>query len=412
MRRRERDVELTGAISAEEARRCVRARAEEDGRVVDLASETGIVAEGRRALDSLAQQYIDASRSSFGVAATVGDQARRLVESAWEGTLLQSGGHGERRLALHAAIDDASRSGLLDAAAREYLQATEQNIAGAVAAGALAAGTFDLPKLARDVNMAVAKLKVLDVSGFGCRDFDNLQAVSKQKGANNLQDSMVAIHRFFLRLVELCVQLREEANAEIANDRRLSAENQLERRAVGGGGAAAAALVKPEPADRRVYRPIAKASGWDRAEGVDWARLFAPKPRETPEDVWLTPKMACRLHHAAVDMSEMHDGSNEFNTLHDYPNLPKIARRFWRQSAGWRRNFVSCYRRIAMRLAKGLEPRPNCTGEEMALHHVVGLAVDADLVLCDRFAHGTAGPTPFERLPAYANDNGATSSLS
>ena len=53
------------------------------------------------------------------------------------------------------------------------------------------------------------------------------------------------------------------------------------------------------------------------------------------------------------------------------PRLPKVARMHWYKSAKWRMNFLECTSRIACRLQLGLDPSPNCTGEEMALHNLI-----------------------------------------
>ena len=56
----------------------------------------------------------------------------------------------------------------------------------------------------------------------------------------------------------------------------------------------------------------------------------------------------------------------------------KVARPFFKQSREWRESFRDCHLRIAMRIQKGLDPQPNCTGEEMAFHNIMSLAPDAD----------------------------------
>jgi hypothetical protein len=113
--------------------------------------------------------------------------------------------------------------------------------------------------------------------------------------------------------------------------------------------------------------------------------------------------MACRLHFTAVSWFDSYrsDFVAEYR-MGIKPRLPKVAKPFWRQSVSWRENFLACYTRIACRLQKGLEPHPNCTGEEIAFHDILRLAVDSDEILCDTW---TGQPSAFDRLPVYPNDD-------
>jgi hypothetical protein len=95
----------------------------------------------------------------------------------------------------------------------------------------------------------------------------------------------------------------------------------------------------------------------------DWNRLFG-------EHDYLTPRMAARIHHTAIVDAEFDD--------YWPPRLPNLARPFFKHSKKWRESFRDCYVRIGMRLQKGLLPEPNCTGEEMAFHHIMRHAPDAD----------------------------------
>lgn len=75
----------------------------------------------------------------------------------------------------------------------------------------------------------------------------------------------------------------------------------------------------------------------------------------------LPPRMAYELMESASWLGDNMDDDEGFF-------LPRIARRHLRRSASWRRSFQQCYFRIYWRLRRGQMPKPNCTGEEMALH--------------------------------------------
>jgi hypothetical protein len=56
--------------------------------------------------------------------------------------------------------------------------------------------------------------------------------------------------------------------------------------------------------------------------------------------------------------------------------------------------FYAC--RLASRLAKGMEPQPNCTGEEMALHKIIEMA---------RYDDFEAFDDELEALPSHPKDD-------
>lgn len=101
-------------------------------------------------------------------------------------------------------------------------------------------------------------------------------------------------------------------------------------------------------------------------EDVDWT-LF---DKEGPE--WLNARTAWKLCHTAITNSD-NDKTDNLDPM-DWPRLPKVARYHYNKSRNWRVDFLECYSRIACRLMRGLEPSPNCTGDEMALQNIISLA--------------------------------------
>ena len=115
-----------------------------------------------------------------------------------------------------------------------------------------------------------------------------------------------------------------------------------------------------------------------REDYVDWPRCVQSRPDFATlfggtEGVF-SPRMAAMVYVKACFGGDIdfRTSSGDLRYLEYKPPLPRIARPFWKSSLRWRRNFVECYRRIACRLHKGLPPSPNCTGEEMALHNIMG----------------------------------------
>ena len=127
----------------------------------------------------------------------------------------------------------------------------------------------------------------------------------------------------------------------------------------------------------------------------DWARLFGANPDDDDEDgPWLTPRMAARIHRTALFLATlMLDYDDDNGILDNAPSLPRIARPFFKNSNEWRLSFRDCYVRIAMRLQKGLPPKPNCTGEELAFHNIMDQAPDDSIMEDD------------DELPTFPNDN-------
>ena len=134
----------------------------------------------------------------------------------------------------------------------------------------------------------------------------------------------------------------------------------------------------------------------------DWANLFGRKRVSNDDDddddddgPWLTPRMAARIHFTALMLATVmldHDDDDDGDGI-NAPRLPRIARPFFKNSNEWRLSFRDCYVRIAMRLQKGLPPKPNCTGEELAFHNIMDEARYTDMMEED------------DELPTFPNDD-------
>jgi len=217
--------------------------------------------------------------------------------------------------------------------------------------------------------------------------FDHLQAALTMTEAtwrsSPRKNDMFVIQQFCLRFVQLSASFKQRTGVRLqADESFVSAANPSAR-------AQDATSLQPAysyGADSRMKG----SSLWPRCVNgpFDWATLFAPRGGE---DHWLTPRMAARIHHVAVVDGDTMLEDIEFMT----PCLPKVARSFFKRSREWRLNFQECYLRIAMRLQKGQPPRPNCTGEEMALHNIIDRAADADDAIGDEI----------DALPEYPNDD-------
>jgi hypothetical protein len=114
---------------------------------------------------------------------------------------------------------------------------------------------------------------------------------------------------------------------------------------------------------------------YKREHYVDWGRCLPGIPNfarfgSTPEESFLSPRMAALIFNAAC-MGGNYDYRDAEGDCMCPPNLPRIARPFWKKVPRWRRNLIECYRRIACRLYNGLPPSPNCTGEEIAFHNMM-----------------------------------------
>lgn len=353
-------------------------------------------------LAGLAQQFVDADK--HGVAGDLGRAAAALMQEAWDGSLAEK--INGKRISLPDAVHRSS-------AALDTTKALPMSfMASVLAEKDELIDDFDNTAFVCDVVAAFSALKSLKFEGLGTAAFDHLQAalskteVEWQSGPH--RDELLAILQFCVRFVQLSKSLKERTGECIANDMNTTAT----------------------PAAQELEKPLAYDSfagstkdGPNRPESIyfgnrprrgstscDWASLFhmdwkdgEEEDWEEEEDLedgedggarrgpWLTPRMAARIHYIAICDGEcMHDC---------HPRLPKVARQVFKRSATWRAAFRDCYRRIAMRLQKGLPPNPNCTGEEMALHNILDRAPDADTEQLDLL-----GICEVERLPKFWHD--------
>jgi len=140
----------------------------------------------------------------------------------------------------------------------------------------------------------------------------------------------------------------------------------------------------------------------------DWAKLFPLPPKKTAtnvqqspfdedewDSVWLTPKMACKLFIYAI---ELRDLILDDPDAQEY-DLPPCARPFLRKRT-WMESYAECFARIAARLSRGMEPSPNCTGEEMAVHRITSYAND-----CGFSTSLEDYETFISKLPSHPNDD-------
>ncbi len=243
----------------------------------------------------------------------------------------------------------------------------------------------------------------MDFTGLGTVHYEHIQAAittdEESWKSGPLNDEIFVIQQFCQRIVDLLESLKERTGNRIAND--VAAGNSI------SDAPSAVATDDATTARREIPRvPLVYNAAAGRIYGgmnwpacvkrpLDWNRLFGPKADDEEDDgLWLTPRMAARLHHVAIrDGDEMLQYDNWKDNP---PSLPKVARPFFKRSKEWRESFRDCYLRIGMRLQKGLPPYPNCTGEELALHHIIHIAPDAD--------EWDVDGSFFKGLPKFPND--------
>lgn len=129
----------------------------------------------------------------------------------------------------------------------------------------------------------------------------------------------------------------------------------------------------------------------------EWEQLF-PGARDgavAVNDSWLTPRTACKLFHAAQSLVKLLSDKSYGPLL--LSQLPLVCRPFITKG-WWVHAYLQCLRRIAARLAKGMPPKPNCTGEEMVLHSLLLHAAELE-------SDDMAGLAPgLDRLPVFKHD--------
>lgn len=100
---------------------------------------------------------------------------------------------------------------------------------------------------------------------------------------------------------------------------------------------------------------------------ADFAAAFG-RDCESDEEPELPPRMAYELMHGAAYLGDTLHGDWSWRSFGMFVHLPRTARWYLRNSGSWRKSLQQCYFRIYTRLRMGQMPKPNCTGEEMALH--------------------------------------------
>ena len=331
-----------------------------------------------------------------GIAPDLAESVRVLVQSAWDGSIF-TGVSGAAGVPIPLAEAIKSSTSELDAAAMSYLATVVADIEAVIGVG-----NFKSEIFSNDVVTAFDNLKKMDFGGMGVMHYDNIQgALSKDEeswrdGPHKME--VFAIQQFTLRIVDFAESLHQRTGFKLDDEAPVSATALVP-----------APVLVPAPAP---VRPSSSAMNYESSELIvkglrwpgcvnnrnpDWAQLFRAKNEDGYDSgPWLTPRMAMKIHHAAI--SAAHDLLEDFDSGSlSHPRLPKIARPFFKTSEKWRLAFRDCYARIGLRLQKGLDPSPNCTGEEMAFHNIMHLAPDAEDVY--------VGEPEYDALPKYPNDD-------
>ena len=369
-------------------------------------------------LRALGQQFVAAESRSWA-SAGLADRATRLVENALAGRL------GPANVPILTAICTASAG--TDAAVAMYIATVPAEIAATNP-------RFNVVLMVQHMAEAFAAMNDFRFEALKTRDMDHIQAALNKCSLvwQVLPCSALVsmIQAFFLEVINLVNLLRERLNLKLKCD---SIPN-------GGPFASAASAfaagktreeidaylaANPEvafpPAQKEMDDYLAanpdvasppgatKANVYDHntynndpANGqADWAALFpAPKAKTYDEDGfedeedeedeyrWMSPRMAAKIHrrallHAENIETQILDVNNVgLDDIDASPRLylPGVARPFWNRSARWRGAFRHCFLRLAQRLEKGLLPKPQCTGEEMALHELMKDVMDPIVV--------------------------------
>ena len=337
-------------------------------------------------LRELVRQIDDADE--LDVAPDLERDATALIEAAWNGSMCES--IVRRKIPLADAVQRSTAE--LDAAAFAYITTVPARIR------AMVGNAFDDAHFMRDNLKAFCALKSLKFENLGTAHYEHIQAaLTENEGVwrgGSHKDDVYVIQQFCVRIVQLTESLRQRTGRRIANDVAMITASD----ATGDAG-------RPFEEPRRLQLVYNSAAGrimdrrnWPQrvAGPFDWALLFGHLADDDDEEdgPWLTPRMAARIHCAAIEDAERM--MEAWKDDRSSPRLPKLARPFFKKSKEWRDSFQECYLRIAMRLQKGLPPRPNCTGEELAFH-IIMQRVEGDEL-------GTDFDESFDALPRFAND--------
>jgi len=94
----------------------------------------------------------------------------------------------------------------------------------------------------------------------------------------------------------------------------------------------------------------------------DWAALYPINSKGSPAGL-LSPRMAYKLFSDACFILEKAAANEKY--LQD--RIPECTHKFYKKKQ-WRKQFIEGARRVALRLAKGLNFAPNCPAEECFVH--------------------------------------------
>lgn len=192
--------------------------------------------------------------------------------------------------------------------------------------------------------------------------------------------------------------LRLMGNVHFRKQDRQAANRWYARAAEAGDGVSQSYYNYPgvdrRPVPDELAPPAAPETEADHEDDWDEDREWGPTARTLRV---LEAALNIAADMAYDDLDEIGDrpvGADD-NYAYIFSQLPVLT---WRQDAQWRRQMVRCFDDLAQDIRAGKWPRPNCTGEEMALHiaidHASSMVVD-DTELVLSFVEG---------LPAHHDD--------
>ena len=332
-----------------------------------------------------------------GITPDLTEGVRRLVQSAWDGSMIP----GENSsIPLADAICRSTAE--LDSAAMAFLATVPIEMTAMIGAA------FNTMLFSQDVVKAFTNLKNLSFDGMGTRDFDNIQAaLSKQEhewrqGPKKIE--VFVIQQFCLRMVDFATSLKQRTGRTF-EAAPATGSSPSPSPSPSSSSSLRQVVTQSTAFSERVMNyqneRIVGSSQWPSCvdnNKPNWASLFGLGSEmyelgAEDQDIWLTPRMAAKIHHIAI--ADGHSLLEDISCKLLHPRLPKISRPFFQKSNGWRLAFRDCYVRIGLRLQKGLPPQPNCTGEEMAFDNIMRRVPDAEEELYEEF----------ESLPKYPKDD-------
>jgi hypothetical protein len=418
----------------------LRARRDVGGRAMPSSSSAAaqtIMAPMPALLREFARQFEDANVPDLA------RDAMTLIKAAWDG-------RNEHGIPIAHAIKRGSKE--FDVLTSDYIKTVPAETT------AMVGDAFDAAKFTRDANVAFKALKSLDFAKLGTIHYEHIYSALNREGDDwygrsgyfvfdSLGAEVRVVAKFCSDIVELTESLRKRTGHRIAidmaevtklNDSRIaefsfeekekdesvpftsarsvivrtSGKTDLERGtrliihdsttlSYLPNDAISLAYIKvenliPGSTSRTIDGKIAPlpvyTGATDRIEKatymVKWECLFG-----TSVDPLLTPRMAACIHDRA-DYVVAHE-LRDYYTDDTLPTLPDEALLFFKRSAEWRDDYYQCYTRIGMRLEKGLLPRPECYGENVALSNIMDSLIDGD----------DGDPMLCEHLPTFPNDD-------